>query len=106
MAAEEKSPSEHASASESEKMNCKFCNKEVFKTKIVMHITRNKNCKSYYGSELDTIKEIGNAEGKKISNKKYYQNNSQNIKESYDPAERRIKYLTEKKVEKKIKEKI
>ena len=71
-----------------------------------MHITRNKNCKSYYGSELDTIKEIRNAEGKKISNKKYYQNNSQNIKESYDPAERRIKYLTEKKVEKKIKEKI
>ena len=69
MAAEEKSPSvqEQASAPESKKMNCKFCKKEVFKTKIVMHITRNKNCKSYYGSELDTIKEIQNAESKKIS---------------------------------------
>ena len=105
MAAEEKSPSvqEQASASESEKMICKFCKKEVFKTKIVMHITRNKDCKEYYGSELDAIRKIQNAEGKKKSNKKYYQNNSQNKKESYDPVERRIKYLTEKTNEKKIK---
>ena len=108
MAAEEKSLSvqEQASASESEKMNCKFCKKEVFKTKIVMHITRNKDCKEYYGSELDAIRKIQNAEGKKKSNEKYYQNNSENIKESYDPAERRIKYLTEKKNEKNIKVKI
>ena len=108
MASEEKDPSAQEKTGNyvDEKMNCKNCKKEVFKTKIVMHITRNKDCKEHYGSELDAIKKFQTAEGKKKSNKKYYENNSQKMKESYDPDERRAKYLKSKELEDKITERI
>ena len=38
-----------------EKTNCKACNKEVFKSKVIMHIKRNLKCKKHYGSELDDL---------------------------------------------------
>ena len=108
MASEEKDPSAQEKTGNyvDEKMNCKNCKKEVFKTKIVMHITRNKDCKEHYGSELDAIRKFQTAEGKKKSNKKYYENNSQKMKESYDPDERRAKYLKSKELEDKITERI
>lgn len=102
MASEEKDPSTQEKTGE--KMYCENCKKEVFKTKIVMHITRNKGCKKHYGSKLDAIKEFQTAVGKKKSNKKYYENNSQKIKESYDPDERRGKYLKSKELDDKITE--
>ena len=57
-----------------EMTNCKVCGKEAKKTKIIMHIERNKECKIKCGKELDIMKE------KKRKERDQYQINYQ---ESY-----------------------
>ena len=61
--------------------NCKVCKKEVKKTKIIMHITRNKLCEKVYGDELDFLKKEKEKEREK------YQ---QNYKEVYNQENQEI----------------
>ena len=39
-----------------EMINCKACGSEVMKTKIVMHLSRNEDCKKEYGDEFNVLK--------------------------------------------------
>ena len=61
-----------------EKTNCKVCKKEVYKTKIIMHITRNENCKKNYGGELDNLRNEQEVKWKEFQTK--YQNEYQKLK--------------------------
>ena len=68
-----------------------------------MHISRSiENCKEVYGTEFNVMKKDQQHKRKqyvKEYNKKYHE-------ESYNPDERRVKYVKEKKSDEKIEEKI
>ena len=105
---------------------CKICHKEVQKSKLIMHITRNVGCEKGYGSDLDILKkekakakqkyqekyrEVYNEKNKDslkrkralkyIENKAKKSNNliekqATGVIKSYDPAKRREMYQREK----------
>lgn len=78
-----------------EKINCKrkSCNKEVLKSKIIMHIKRNKLCKKEYGNELHSMEQEQQRQRQEYLRKyqqmnknavrkksaKYYQTNTETI---------------------------
>ena len=87
------------SSNENEKINCKACNKEVLKSKIIIHITRSiDNCKEVYGAEFISMKKDQKLKRTEYL-KKYH-------KESYNSDNRRVEYLKEKKSDEIIEEKI
>ena len=82
---------------ENEKVNCKICRREVKKTKIVMHLTRNKDCGKGYNADFATLKEEQDK-----ARKKYQQNYQQKYQEKYQEVY--LKKNTDLLIEKRTKE--
>ena len=64
-------------------ISCEFCKKNLYEKSLLLHISKSKNCKAYYGKRYDDLKKEKNKEKKQLWRKVNGKNELKRQRELY-----------------------